>query len=106
MSHAPGRPSGNMILWEAWGRLLGLAWGPLGASWNLLGASSGLTGLLGSLWKASGSRLGVDRGRRNVVWRSPPGRPVGAFFGRFQSSLGKPREEGGTFMSPEGLPGT
>ena len=106
MSHVPGRPSGNMILWEAWGRLLGLAWGPLGASWNFLGASSGLTGLLGSLWKASGSRLGVGRGRRNVGWRSPSGRPVGAFFGRSQSSLGKPREEGGTFMSPEGLPGT
>ena len=46
MSHVPGRPSGNIILWDAWGRLLGLAWGPLETSWEFLGASWGITEIL------------------------------------------------------------
>ena len=65
MNHVPGRPSRNMILWGAWGRLLRFARGPLGALGDLLGAFWGLTGLHGSLSRRPGtaqSFVGCMRG--------------------------------------------
>ena len=57
-------------------------WGPLGTSCGLL---QGLTGLLGSLWVASGSRLGASRARDvEMLVRAPP---LGPLLGRSWGAL-------------------
>ena len=76
-NHVPGRLSGNMISRGVWGKpcswkafwehdFAGCLGGPLGASQGVpsgpvelsLGPMEGVAGLVGSLWMASGSRLG------------------------------------------------
>ena len=103
LNHVPGRPSGNMTLWGAWGRLLGFAWVPLGASWDILGASGGLTGKPpGAAWgplpipppclgcgsEASSVFVGISwYGFWAAVWEAL-GEPLWGLFGFLGGPLG------------------